>query len=305
MDLDFADLKTGTKFEQLIRDILITLGYPVRWSGVGPDDGKDLIVSEPGGELFGQKSRQWLISCKNFAESKKSVNYADLTESGDIAGLVDTHGVDGFLVACTTQVSAGCTRQLEALETNKRIPITVWDSATLLRLAANPRVYALLQEYLPSVVGLNGIRVFRTTAPNNFVITGFGFYLHVVERHESDLTFQLDSVKDYLVRLKKLQAGHSPDHVLIRPRSVFFDNKHGAAAYTTEILVHRGTWNQPSTPVDAEEVRNAIIRELEHPEVTVSDYFDGQATVHEVSVRTADFHHDAFHKDHYGYYQHL
>lgn len=305
MDLDFADLKTGAKFEQLVRDILITLGYPVRWSGVGPDDGKDLIASEPGGELFGRKSRQWLISCKNFAESKKSVSYADLAESGDIAGLVDSHRVDGFLLACTTQVSATCTRHLEALETNKRIPITVWDSATLLRLAANPRVYALLQEYLPSAVDLNGLRVFRTTAPNEFVITGFGFYLHVNERHESDLTFQLDSVKDYLERLVMLQADHNTDQVLIRPRSVFFDNKHGAATYTTEVLVHSGTWNQPSTPTDGPKIATAITLELEHPQSTASGYSDGQSTHHEVTARAADFHRDAFHKDHYAYYRGL
>lgn len=303
MELDFAGLKSGMKFEQLIRDILITLGYPVRWSGVGPDDGKDLIASEPGREIFGGKPRQWLISCKNFADSKKSVSYSDLTESGDIAALVDTHRVDGFLIACTTQVSASCTRHLEALETNKRIPITVWDSATLLRLAANPRIYALLQEYLPTTVGLNGLRVYRTTAPNEFVITGFGFYLHVHERHEGDLSFQLDSVKDYLLRLDTLQKYYDTDHVLIRPRSVFYDNKHGTASYTTEVLIHTGTWNPPSVPVDATEIVRSITSELDNPTSTASKYYDGQASHHEVRTRDVDFHRDSFHKDHYQYYR--
>lgn len=75
MEINFSELRDGAAFEQLVRDVLIALNYTVRWSGLGPDDGKDLIVEEPGDPLFGAKVRRWLVSCKNFAGSRRSVNF--------------------------------------------------------------------------------------------------------------------------------------------------------------------------------------------------------------------------------------
>jgi len=297
MEIDFKQLATGTRFEQLVRDVLVTLDYPVVWSGVGPDDGKDLIVEEAGHVLLGKKPRRWLVSCKHNAHSDTSVSFADLTSSGGITSLVrDVHAVDAFLVVCSTQVSAGCMRQLDAIESNDRIPITVWDSATFSRLAGNPRVYALLQEYLPNMEELNQLKVFRTTEPNRFVIVGRGYFLIVDERNESVLSFQLDSVRDHLERLQKIQLRQGAS-VHIRPRYVFFDNKHGAARYETDVLVDIGF-----DLVEAERIRYEVENELNHPSWTTSSYSDGQSTDHEVKVQRASFANDGFDKDHYRYY---
>ena len=44
--LDFKEIKDGTQFEIFIRELLIAYGLRTYWSGVGPDDGKDLLCIE-------------------------------------------------------------------------------------------------------------------------------------------------------------------------------------------------------------------------------------------------------------------
>jgi Restriction endonuclease len=121
--LDFTEIPEGEDFELLVRDMLVAMDYRVTWSGRGADQGKDLLVDEPGDKNFGAKPRRWVVSCKHnaLANNKKgrSVNADDIGSIGGIVDTVDEHAASGFLVACSTQPSSGLVQRLNAIENKK------------------------------------------------------------------------------------------------------------------------------------------------------------------------------------------
>ena len=71
---ELASRNKGEVLEQLIRSLARNLGLNPAWSGRGPNQGRDLILTE---DLRGDISRlkvTWLVSCKHFAESGVSVS---------------------------------------------------------------------------------------------------------------------------------------------------------------------------------------------------------------------------------------
>jgi hypothetical protein len=77
--INFKELPDdGVAFEQLIRELLIREEFEVRWTGVGPDGGRDLIFTERTLGPMAGFERTWLVSCKHNAHSEKSVGINDL-----------------------------------------------------------------------------------------------------------------------------------------------------------------------------------------------------------------------------------
>jgi hypothetical protein len=60
----------------------------------GPDSGRDLVIAEVRKGVLGSGRHRWLISCKHFAPSKKSVSIRD---EPDILGRVRRFKADGFI----------------------------------------------------------------------------------------------------------------------------------------------------------------------------------------------------------------
>lgn len=60
--LDFKELnKDGSHFEQLVREILLRSGFEVHWTGVGPDQGRDLVAIEHADGTLKPFARKWLV----------------------------------------------------------------------------------------------------------------------------------------------------------------------------------------------------------------------------------------------------
>ena len=241
---------------------------------------------------------------QEFRRLAKVGKFPDLAESGDIVSLARAHGTGGFLVACTTQASASCMRHLDNIERNQNLYLEVWDAATFSKLLGNPRVYALFQQYFPTLGQLNEMQVFRTESPNRFVIISKGFYVLLDERHESTLGFQLDSAADFFERIVRLQETYNETEALIRPRRMFFDNSHGTAAYSVDVVVNRAKFeDQLQLQNFATEATRAVNDELNTPTHTSTGYYDGQFSNVVTSARIGDFGGDKFDKDHYTWYR--
>jgi hypothetical protein len=108
--LDFSEISTdGTQFELLLREILFSLNYHVVWSGVGADGGRDLLVREEIQSIFGRRSFTWLVQCKHFATSGRSVGVRDID---NVLDSCSQHSADGYLLVSSTYVSSAVVARL-------------------------------------------------------------------------------------------------------------------------------------------------------------------------------------------------
>lgn len=118
--IDFTEIDSdGEIWELFTRDFLEEIGFYVESSpGRGADGGKDLLVTEQlRGNLNKYKFR-WLVSCKHYAKSNKSVNERDEI---NIQERLDSFKADGFIGFYSTVPSAGLMTRLEQLKENGKI----------------------------------------------------------------------------------------------------------------------------------------------------------------------------------------
>jgi hypothetical protein len=149
--LDFAKLvgtPPGEAFQALIRLIGKRLGMGVRWSGRGPDGGRDLIFVETQEGPLKARPVRWLVSCKDYSKSRRSVTETDV---GSVLDKVRQHECDGFLLATTTTASTGLKDLLDKLEANPKDPIQtkVWDGSEITEMLLSDRFSHLLMQFFP------------------------------------------------------------------------------------------------------------------------------------------------------------
>lgn len=71
--IDFKELpQDGTAFEQFIREMCLIYDLHPQWTGKGPDQGRDILITEKARGSIGDFTRRWLVQCKHFAHSGKS-----------------------------------------------------------------------------------------------------------------------------------------------------------------------------------------------------------------------------------------
>lgn len=120
MLLDFKEIpqaNTGggqqDTFELFSRDFLESIGYKILEDpDRGADGKKDLIVLEEREGASGVTSIKWLVSCKHYAHSGKSVNDAD---EPNIRDRVERHNCDGFLGFYSTLPSVSLSGNIRGL----------------------------------------------------------------------------------------------------------------------------------------------------------------------------------------------
>jgi hypothetical protein len=121
--IDFRTLEDGEQFEDLCEDLFKAMGYndpPPERSGRGPDRGRDLIVTEHrGSDILGAPRRfRWLVECKTFAKSNKSVQPQDI---GSIVEKLLIHNADGYLLVTTTIPSTMVESYITAIDRDERL----------------------------------------------------------------------------------------------------------------------------------------------------------------------------------------
>ncbi|WP_415260334.1 restriction endonuclease [Pseudomonas chlororaphis] len=219
--LDFTELpKDGTKFEQLVREVLLKRGLRPHWTGKGPDSGRDLLVEEPlQGEIQDSK-RLWLVDCKHYAHSNRSVGVVDVV---DIRDRCERVKADGYLLACSTTTSSELTRKLGELSSNANIATEVWDSVTIERLLLNPSAYSVAQQFFPISMASPEWKMFYTEREERWMAHFRGYFLYVESRAGIDPPSLID-LETIIQELKSVHLGNGES---LRVRGIWHDTPNG------------------------------------------------------------------------------
>ena len=219
--VDFGELaKSGVRgegLEKLVRMLAKKLVLEVSWSGRGPDGGRDLIVIEKfDGELSSHRVK-WLVSCKDYHGSGRSVREDDV---GSVTDKVKQHKADGFLLVTTTTVSSGLKQKLDELDKRGggEILTQVWDSAELSARILRKDCEDVFQQFFPKSYRQlrdlgnvdDALKVLKTSLPAHayerlvrlaipYLESGFDFSSSDIVHLTSEQAHQIDVIIQALV----------------------------------------------------------------------------------------------------------
>lgn len=133
-------------FEMFARDFLEAQGFRiVQGPGRGADGGRDLIVEELRVGVGGETLVRWLVSCKHYAHSGKSVGVEDET---NIMDRLKASKATGFLAFYSTIPSSGLVTRLQELAPT--CESTVFDRAKIeASLLKSESGHRLFSRYFP------------------------------------------------------------------------------------------------------------------------------------------------------------
>lgn len=143
-----AHLGSGKQdtWELLSSDLLELIGYKIiERPSRGADGGKDLVVEETRKGIAGTTKVRWLVSCKHFAHSGKSVG---VSEEANILDRVSAKNCQGFIGFYSTLPSSALATRLKELES--KIETQIFDRERIEgHLLANDRGTRLAERYVP------------------------------------------------------------------------------------------------------------------------------------------------------------
>lgn len=128
--LDFREIPEANvsggdqdRFELFARDFLEYMGYKaVSGPDRGADGGRDILLEEVRPGVGGITKLKWLVSCKHFAHSGRSVGVDD---ENSIVDRVKSKSCDGFICFLSTLPSSGLVNRLEGL--GKEVSHNIFD----------------------------------------------------------------------------------------------------------------------------------------------------------------------------------
>lgn len=290
--INFSELpEDGVKFEQLIRELFVSEGYETHWTGVGPDQGRDLIVLEKMKGPMSEYTRKWLIECKHYARSNNSVGLHNINS---IVSACEAVGAEGFLLACSTQPSSSLVRHLEEIQQNNSIITLYWDSIEIEKRLYRPKNFHLVELFLPESSRESGWKIYNSLSPSFWAAHYKDYFLYLSSRDA--VTFpDLEDVEEIV---KKIEIFEVHDRQYLRPRAVYFDNKHENFSVFIDYIV----------PRDEEEENIIKPSEFnEHFEDGQGLYSEGNVmwyiTNWDIRLVKAFQYSDHFHLDHKNYYE--
>ncbi|MGX9987558.1 restriction endonuclease [Soonwooa purpurea] len=154
-EIPIANTNSGQQdtFELFARDFFSNLGYEIHTDpGRGSDNGRDLIINEKINSKFesNSKSRKWLVSCKHYAYSGKSVTAKDEL---DIIDRLKTNDCYGFIGFYSTLPNESLKNKLESVANY------VYDYKKIENeIISNPNLLEIFKRYFPK-----SYRFFLTT----------------------------------------------------------------------------------------------------------------------------------------------
>jgi hypothetical protein len=148
MPLDFTRIESGEEFELLCEDLLQAMGFTVEAKVArGPDLGKDIIAAQTVTDRAGfSETHRYLIECKHYAGSGKSVQERDI---GSPVARMGTHNCDRYILVTSTVPSEKVRAQLAGIP--NAVPnyrATTWSRGDLIRLLDEHP--AVRERYFPS-----------------------------------------------------------------------------------------------------------------------------------------------------------
>lgn len=146
--INYKEIPTGELWELFCRDFLMELGFVIESSpDRGSDNGKDLLVSEFHAGKFSNYHFRWLVSCKHYAVSQKSVTEND---EQNIIERLNHFKADGFIGFYSTIASSNLNDRLRALKENNSIrDFKIMDGALIEQRLLQVGFSTLMLRYLP------------------------------------------------------------------------------------------------------------------------------------------------------------
>lgn len=148
--IDFTEIPdNGEIWELFARDFLQELGFLIEYPpDRGADEGKDFIVTEELKGYLGNYRFRWLVSCKHFAKSGKSVTERDEL---NIQERLSSHEADGFIGFYSTIASSGLNKRLHNLRKNGKIKdYRIFDCRLIENYLVRIGFSKILMRYLPN-----------------------------------------------------------------------------------------------------------------------------------------------------------
>jgi hypothetical protein len=235
--LDFKELPDdGTLFEQLIREMLIRLGFDVHWTGVGPDGGRDLVATERAKGALAEFSRKWLVSCKHKAHSRASVVMDDIRDIGDSCRAI---GAEGYLLACSTQPASSVVKRLEELNKAGGLLTVFWDGIELEKRLNVPDLFPLIHQFFPKSSKAQPWKIFATDSPSVWAAYYKDYFVYLSSRIANAFP-ELEEVECIARKIEEIPLpGHDHEKHYLRLRAVYFDDKHEQFSVFADYLFPR------------------------------------------------------------------
>jgi hypothetical protein len=283
--IDFKELpQDGEAFELLVRELLVTTGLRVFWSGRGPDGGRDLLADESYKGLFDTHDRRWLVQCKHRAHSRGSVGVNDLD---DIVDSCKQHNAEGYILMCSTCPSSALVRRLEGITANSydSLTATFWDGSQIEQMLDTAQRWPVAQRYFPRSTQAGSMRLHATGNTYHWIGNYFGHYIHLHNRIGSVSDFQLECVRDSVDDIRNISL---PQNNYLRMRAVYHDDKNGYYRCYVDYLFPKSKRRFKSNDAISKAIRK-------QPAVKVGMDFD-------LCSYEIDPYSDHFHPDHHDYY---
>ena len=169
---------------------------------------------------LGSFRRRWLVQCKHFAHSARSVS------RNDIPSIVDDFrqaNADGYLLVCSTHPSSSVVQKLDEIsnELSNRLITTILDSVELEKRLNEPRGFALAHIFFPISMRNTPWRIYNMGSPSKWAAHYKNYFIYLSCRQSA----HFPSVSEVEIIAERLEQIHpQKPNELIRPR-VYFDEK--------------------------------------------------------------------------------
>ncbi len=194
MAIDFKEIQEANSgignqdtFEKFTRDFFQLLGYEIAQEpGRGADDGIDVKIIENRKVNGLEQKIHWLVSCKHYAFSKKSINS---TIEHDILDRVISNNCSGFIGFYSTIATSGLITKLKGL--NAKIEYQIFDDKKIeAHIVGVARFEELFLRYFPQ-----SYKIWK----ENY------YYLEPIKLLEAylDTSMELKSIKDIFTPIFK------------------------------------------------------------------------------------------------------
>ncbi len=290
--IDFTELgRDGKSLEQLVREMLLILDLRPRWSGCGADQGRDILVGEP---LSGPLSptgaeRSWLVQCKHYAHSNRSVGRKDV---GAFDADCRQAGATAYLLVCSTQPSSGLVTKLREISQHpeNRLFTHFWDSVDLEKKLFEPRFFALGHLFFPKSFSSRPWKLWNRGAPNIWSAHYRTYFVHLSSR----IAGQHPNLVECERIFRRVEGVRLRGKEWFRPRAIRFDDYNGAYEVCCDYLVPTG--GRPK--VAPNELHRLLGYEIDGPTAGTSYPLSWH-----IKVAYVDTDSDHFNIDHPDYYE--
>jgi hypothetical protein len=261
--IDFKELpRDGDRFEQLIRELLMLDGMQPRWTGKGPDDGRDLLVTEDAQGALARFSRKWLVQCKHFAHGGRSVGRDDV---GNFARDCRQAGARGYLLACSTVPSAGLVRLLEETGREEGIQVLIWDNVYVERRLLRADAFRTAHQFFPRSMSDAAWQLFRveTAVPGGIRPPWAAHYKDDLVYLACRMSASYPSLSDAAEIIEKIRrVDVLGEEEQLRARAVYFDEKHSQYSAYVDYMIPGVPYTEPErTPACTPEQLAVVLRE--------------------------------------------